>query len=177
MEIFINGLWGSVCDDWWSWNDANVVCRQLGYTSASAYRKAAWFGQSRHYHIWMAHLACQGTEKRLQDCPFAGWGVHNCKHEQDAGAVCYPTSESFYFNLILLCHQCLQNNNTTLQVSAMKCKQITLNMTFTDLRKCTIPSLHNLLIKLLGVSYVNKACLSKAPFVACLFDITHGLSN
>lgn len=83
----------------------------------------------------------------------------------------------FYFNLILLCHQCLQNNNTTLQVSAMKCKQITLNMTFTDLRKCTIPSLHNLLIKLLGVSYVNKACLSKAPFVACLFDITHGLSN
>ena len=99
VEIFINGLWGSVCDDWWSRKDANVVCRQLGYTSASAYRKAARFGQSKHYHIWMARVACRGTEKRLQDCPFPGWGVHNCKHDQDAGVECHPTSKCFLFQI------------------------------------------------------------------------------
>ena len=33
VEICMNNVWGTVCDDGWSSIDATVMCQQLGYST------------------------------------------------------------------------------------------------------------------------------------------------
>lgn len=44
MEIFHEGAWGTICDDSWDLNDANVVCRQLRFPGAAQASGSAKFG-------------------------------------------------------------------------------------------------------------------------------------
>ncbi|XP_071506652.1 scavenger receptor cysteine-rich domain-containing group B protein-like [Diadema antillarum] len=89
VEILRGSQWGTVCDDYWSSHDAQVVCRQLGYGDVIAAKISAYFGPgSDSQPILMDDVGCSGSERMLADCYFRGWGNHNCHHSEDAGVVC-----------------------------------------------------------------------------------------
>ena len=64
-----------------------MVCRQLGLRGGVARVKAA-HGQGTG-PIVLDNLACTGNELSLSQCQHAGWGTHDCKHSEDASAICY----------------------------------------------------------------------------------------
>ena len=89
VEVYYNGEWGTVCDDGWDLNDAQVVCTQLGYGQAIAALTKAYYGQGSG-NIWLSNLDCDGTESTIGSCPHSGWGIHTtfCNHADDAGIRC-----------------------------------------------------------------------------------------
>ncbi|XP_045183524.2 deleted in malignant brain tumors 1 protein-like [Mercenaria mercenaria] len=84
VEISINGIWGTVCDDSFDMNDAAVMCRMMNL-KASAFVTGAWFGQGLG-PIFAQEFECRGYETHLRDCPF----VSNvqCTNERDVGIIC-----------------------------------------------------------------------------------------
>ena len=89
VEIYLQGRWGTVCDDLWGIDDANVVCNQLGFLGASEAVPLAGFGQGSG-PVQLDNVQCLGTESSLADCPANPINQHNCGHNEDAGVRCNP---------------------------------------------------------------------------------------
>ena len=87
VEIYHNGVWGTVCDDDWDLQDAMVVCHQLGYINATAAAGPHRFG-SGSGPILFSELSCVGNESTITECDHRSTGGHNCSHSQDVGVVC-----------------------------------------------------------------------------------------
>uniref|UniRef100_A0A3B4GY83 Soluble scavenger receptor cysteine-rich domain-containing protein SSC5D n=1 Tax=Pundamilia nyererei TaxID=303518 RepID=A0A3B4GY83_9CICH len=87
VEIFHNKIWGTVCDNGWDLNDAEVVCRELNCGLALEAPRSAHFGAGTG-QIWLDDVACSGKEGSLTECQHGGFGVNTCKHGEDAGVIC-----------------------------------------------------------------------------------------
>lgn len=94
VEVLYNGQWGTVCEDNWDINDAQVACREMGCGDAVEVKKGAFFGAGVG-KIWMDKVNCKGTEGSLFNCPANPFGTNNCVHNQDAGVICRGTSADF----------------------------------------------------------------------------------
>jgi len=108
LEVYHSGEWGTVCDQAFDGAEADVVCKQLGYGFGLAFGSyQAWldaggyqttlrdykYGNDPSRKIWMSELECKGSEARLANCNFHGfgqfWGViDDCNHQGDVWIEC-----------------------------------------------------------------------------------------
>lgn len=107
-----NYRWGTICSDSWDTADANVVCRQLGFSgtgtswchnlfaffeyfltspTGAVARVNATFGAGTGA-IYLDNVACLGSEPTLLSClPDENLiRSRNCDHSRDAGVECQP---------------------------------------------------------------------------------------
>ena len=87
LEVYAEGRWGTVCDDYFDINDAHVVCRQLGYRRASCVYPRARYGRGTS-PILMDDVRCTGQEAQITHCPSNPIGDHNCNHGEDVSVRC-----------------------------------------------------------------------------------------
>ena len=71
----------------WSIEDALVVCRMLGFPSASRAVTNGVYGLGTG-PVWLSNVNCRGNESSLANCTYTGLNNTGCLHSQDAGLVC-----------------------------------------------------------------------------------------
>ncbi|KAJ8385194.1 hypothetical protein AAFF_G00191660 [Aldrovandia affinis] len=87
VEIFYKGEWGTICDDDFSLENARVLCRQMGFVTATGWTHSAKYGPGTG-KIWLDNVLCSGSERSIEFCRSRGWGNSDCTHDEDAGVIC-----------------------------------------------------------------------------------------
>ncbi|CAI8056635.1 Deleted in malignant brain tumors 1 protein [Geodia barretti] len=87
VEVLRNCEWRSICDDYWTDEDAMVACGKLGFLpyAAGSYRRGI-FRDGEEVQYWLDDVQCTGNEVSLFDCPHKD--THNCGRRERAGVHC-----------------------------------------------------------------------------------------
>ncbi|XP_021238839.1 antigen WC1.1-like isoform X3 [Numida meleagris] len=87
VEVKLRGRWGTVADDNWNMNDAEVVCQQLGCGSATD-TKFTWRDSQFSSPLMLAYVNCNGNEKAIWDCSIKGWGPYSVPRDYNTSVEC-----------------------------------------------------------------------------------------
>jgi len=124
VEIYYVGRWGAVCDTGWGYEEANVVCRQLGFSGTDSAALCelfitsyndffnglvadSVFGSSNGT-IWIDKVNCHGNENGLSQCRYDGWGIPiglgfgYCQHTEEASVVCSKSKSACKIHYCIL---------------------------------------------------------------------------
>ncbi|XP_047496042.1 neurotrypsin-like [Penaeus chinensis] len=93
LQVAVNGVWGSVCDDGFGFAEADVTCRELGFEGADYFTWNNHFGNNSselrrgQTKYWLDRLNCDGVT-RLAECSSSQLGMHDCGPTEIAGVMC-----------------------------------------------------------------------------------------
>ena len=99
VEIFHNNEWGTICNDHFDNNGADVLCRMMGHDSGVyniSFRQPTVIPSTR---IWLDEVRCPRGVRNIDRCLHSSWGDHNCVHSQDIAVRCYGKAVIHMLNL------------------------------------------------------------------------------
>ncbi|XP_052811436.1 adhesion G protein-coupled receptor L3-like isoform X1 [Mya arenaria] len=88
VEVYVNGRWGTICDDSFDTNAASVVCRMLHINVTDAIVISGGYYGEGNGPIWLDDVRCLGNESNIADCAHNKLGRTNCEHYEDVGVLC-----------------------------------------------------------------------------------------
>ena len=108
LEITIDGMTGTVCDQGWGSRDPEVACREMGFQSGSASTGSA-YGRGAGM-FWLSSVACSGRETSILQCAHPGLGLSTStywtwrcsSHGYDAGAHCFGSGKCHAISMLFL---------------------------------------------------------------------------
>ena len=90
VEVYRGSEWQTVCDNSWDIEEAEVVCRQLGYGYAILALRGAAFGEGSGV-LSERNWSCNGNETSLDNCSSS---AAYCSHSEDASVICSGNGET-----------------------------------------------------------------------------------
>ena len=89
IEILYYGVWGLVCDKYFGFDSANVVCRQLGFPGAKKVIPHYQLSSESVVQVWLSYVQCFGNESGLEHCSHRGYGNSGgCNQYDGVGVQC-----------------------------------------------------------------------------------------
>ncbi|XP_046729052.1 scavenger receptor cysteine-rich type 1 protein M130-like [Silurus meridionalis] len=86
IEVLNGKTWATVCNDDFSQQDAEVVCREVNCGPPIKVQRGDAFGRGVGI-VWKKKLQCRGTESHIHFCPTSPL-EHNCSHSNDVELEC-----------------------------------------------------------------------------------------
>ncbi|XP_071965828.1 uncharacterized protein [Antedon mediterranea] len=89
VEIEVGSTWYSVCDVGWGIEEADVVCRQLGFQDGAMFSSVTSpnFGQGTGNMLW-SNYTCSGSEGNFQSCGSGGLSSAECTQTDIVSIIC-----------------------------------------------------------------------------------------
>ncbi|XP_060067992.1 deleted in malignant brain tumors 1 protein-like [Ylistrum balloti] len=78
LEIYYNGEWESICNDYWSTDNSRVACKQLGLKGG--YHRDTEQSEHGDGTFWFKRVECLGSETLLDNCVSTNDTSGECKH-------------------------------------------------------------------------------------------------
>ena len=85
-----------MCDDQWSAQEADVVCKQLGFPNGTFDKDSTWSRPEDDSFSMLFSVECKGTEDTIQNCQSevetSDETTDRCRPDDIAGVYCYNTT-------------------------------------------------------------------------------------
>jgi deleted-in-malignant-brain-tumors protein 1 len=98
VEVCVGGRYGTVCDEDWDYEDASVVCSELGFSANGAIPITGGLFSNASVSVVIGRVECASNETGLLDCSHVAGNhkdVRGCDPSQTAAVACQDLSTGF----------------------------------------------------------------------------------